>query len=209
MILGTLSVPSEARATLGGNIVLETGELVEPTTAQGDLRNLFSLEKELAVRVAVNLGYQLSEAELQRILENQPASLAAFLAFSRGLMEEDRGNYGLAAEQFREAVRADPEYGEARERLREAVGADVLSQTGRGGALVVASRVDQQLAGVSPTSLLSSTLAGAVLDLASHQPERATLGAGSAAATVDVLPQDFQVVPVLEAVLHILITIPR
>ncbi len=209
MILGTVSVPSEANTTLGGNIVLETGEIVDPTTTQGDLRDLFALEKELALRIAGNLGYQLSGAERQRILENRPASLAAFLAFSRGLMEEDLGNYGLAADQFREAVRADPGYGEARDRLREAVGAEVLSQSVRGDALVVARRVDQQLGAVSPSTLLSSTLAGAVLDLASHQPERATLDAGSAAATVDVLPQDFQAVPVLEAVLHILITIPR
>ena len=41
------------------------------------------MEKELALQVAAGLGYQLTEAERQRILENQPGSLAAFLAFSQ------------------------------------------------------------------------------------------------------------------------------
>ncbi len=75
MVLGTVSVPSESQTRLGSNIVLETGEMVEPLAAEGELGDILAMEKELALGIAENLGYQLSEAERQRVLENQPASL--------------------------------------------------------------------------------------------------------------------------------------
>jgi tetratricopeptide (TPR) repeat protein len=216
MVLGTLSVPMEEATHLGGTIVLETGEQVEPLALEGDLRDLFSLEKRFALQVAGDLGYQLSEAERQRVLENQPASLMAFLAFSRGLWEEDRGNFTNAAAYYREAVRVDPDYEEARDRLQGAVGADALSRSSRGEVIVVARRLGEPLSpppgpvmtgapGPNPTT---NALASAVLDIASHQPERATLNAGSANPAIDLVPEEAMTLPILTAVISIMIILP-
>ncbi len=207
MIMGTVSIPSGRDIQLGGNIVLGTGELVEPLTMEGDLRDLLSLEKEYALRIAENLGYQLSEAERQRILENQPGSLAAFLAFSRGILSEDRGDFGSAAVHFQDAVRADPEYGEAQERFRSAIGADALSESGPGGVGAAIARVDQSLGAPAELVPSSNALASSMYDVASHQLERATIGVGGANVSLDVLPDASQVLASLEAIISILIRI--
>jgi tetratricopeptide (TPR) repeat protein len=209
MILGTVSIPSDREIQLSGNIVLGTGELVEPLTTEGALRDLLSLEKEYALQIAENLGYQLTEAERQRILENQPGSLAAFLAFSRGILSEDLGDFRGATAHFQDAVQADPQYGEAQERLRGAVGADALNEAGPGGVAAAVASVDQNLGASPEMAFSSSALASSMLDIASHQPERATIGVGTANVALDVLPGDSQVIPSLEALITILIWIRR
>lgn len=205
MILGTVSVPSDAEARMAGNIVLESGEIVEPMTTEGPLNDLLSMEKDLALGIAEGLGYQLSEAERQRILENQPASLAAFLAFSRGLFEEERGDFEAAAAYYREALRADPEFGEAQTRLRGATGVE-MGQARIAGLTFVPDMTPPQ---VGVFDAVASTFMSSVLDLASHQPERATIDVGTSTTVVDLVPGEGEILPVLEAVITIIITIPR
>jgi tetratricopeptide (TPR) repeat protein len=221
LVLGTVSIPPSLVARLGGNVVREDGELVEPAFTEGELRELLELQKEYSARVAEALGYRVTEEERRRMEENRPANLRALLAFSRGLMAEDAGDFAGAAAHFREALVADPQYGEAQERFRRAVGADVVSRAGPGEMVQVVSRVDQAL-GLTPEApapsqvlpaptpgLLQSTLGGAVFDVASHQSERSLIDAGSATPAASVTPSENQVVPPLEAILTIIITIPR
>lgn len=211
MILGTVSVPPDASARLGGSIVLETGELVEPFSSEGELESILSMEKDFALQIAESLGYQLSEAERQRILENQPGSLAAFLAFSRGLLAEGMGDYEAAAVFYREAVSADSDYGEAQVKLRGATGVEMgLAQIA--GLTFLPEGTLGAAAGFEPAAMfdpLANTLASSIMDMASHQPERATIDAGSISTIVDVLLEDSLVLPLLEAVITIIITIPR
>lgn len=209
MVLGTVSIPSERVTRLGGNVVLESGDLVQPALTEGELRGLLQLQKEYSARIAEALGYPMSDAERRRIDENRPANLTALLAFSRGLMAEDDGDFARAAAFYREAISADPEYGEAQGRLRGAVGADVLSRSSRGEVTGVGARVDQALAFVPESNVLQGILAGAVFDVASHQPERAMVDAGSATPSAAVAPSENRVVPSLEAIITIIITIPR
>jgi tetratricopeptide (TPR) repeat protein len=210
MVLGTVSLPSDQELRMGGNIVLETGELVEPLTAEGGLNDLLSLEKAYALQTAENLGYVLSNAERQRILENRPASLAAFLAFADGLFAEEQGDFEAAVSHYREAVRADPQYGEAQDRLRGSAGAEALSVASLGEIPTIPISVDQSL-GLSPaTNLMASVLGASILDIASHQSERATIDAGTANTVIDLLPEDLDILPALEAIIIIIIiTIPR
>jgi tetratricopeptide (TPR) repeat protein len=205
MILGTVSVPSDSQARLGGNIVLETGEITEPLATEGELAQILSMEKDLALGIAEDLGYQLSQAERQRILENQPASLLAFLAFSRGLYAEGLGDYESAAAFYGEALAADPQYGEAQERLSSATGVEM------GQALIAElTFVPETLPGAAPGFIpLANTFASSILDIASHQSERATLGAGSTSTITDVNLVANEILPLLEAIINIIITIPR
>lgn len=216
MVLGTLSVPSGGQAQLGGNVVLETGEMAEPLTITGEVRDILDLEKSYALQIAEELGYQLSEAERQRILENRPGSIEAFLAFSQGLVEEDLGQFENAAAYYRDAVQADPGYGEAQEGLRRAVGADGMATAGPGETAFIAQSIDEAL-GLAPevdlgqamSSLASNAMMSAVFDLASSQLERATLVAGTANPILNVVPNDLISLPLMEAYILITITIRR
>lgn len=205
MILGTVSVPSGADARLGGNVVLETGEITEAPATEGTLEDILSLEKEFALRIAESLGYQLSEAERQRILENQPASLAAFLAFSRGLSAEGLGDYEAAAAFYGEALRADPQYGDAQVRLRGAAGVG-MGQAQIAGLTFPTDLSPRAIVGFDP---MVNTLASSIMDIASHQSERATLAAGSIGTIVDVLMEGNEILPLLEAIITIIIPISR
>jgi len=213
MILGTVEIPSEQEARLTSNIVRETGEYAEPFSAQGDYRDLLNLEKEMAIRTAEALGYQLTQAEVQRIRRNVPGNLLAFLAFSRGLMAEDRGDFAAAADHYREAVEADPNYREAQQRMRSSVGAEAVSEAGPGEVTSSSSEVDQVL-GLSPagqtetTGVLTQVLENSIVDVASHQAERATENVGTS-SPIEVVGDDSGGTPPLKALIVIIITIPR
>jgi hypothetical protein len=54
-----------------------------------------------------------------------------------------------------------------------------------------------------------NTLASSIMDIASHQSERATLAAGSIGTIVDVLMEGNEILPLLEAIITIIIPISR
>jgi hypothetical protein len=62
----------------------------------------------------------LTVAERNAIEQRPTRSLAAFLAYSRGLTAEDEGRYDDASRFYRDAARIDPGFGAASERNREA-----------------------------------------------------------------------------------------
>jgi TolB-like protein len=98
-----------------------------PTTqvtgvAQGadQLEQLFALEKRIALDLFDRLGVTLTVAERNAVEQRPTRSLAAFLAYSRGLAAEDEGRYEDASRFYRDASRIDPGFGAASERSREA-----------------------------------------------------------------------------------------
>lgn len=93
----------------------------------GLLRNFFRVEKELVFGLIEEMGIELTEEERQRIERIPTENLQAFLAFSRGLENEDAGAYGEAAAQFREAARLDPNFEQATDRAETNEG---LSEVG-------------------------------------------------------------------------------
>ena len=110
MVQGTAAIPDDSDTRLEASVVLSNGEVTAPTSRSGRLRDLMDMEKEIVVGIATQLGYTLSAAERQMILENGTRNLTAFLAYSRGLLAEDLGDYSAAAMHFGEAVRADPSF---------------------------------------------------------------------------------------------------
>jgi hypothetical protein len=54
------------------------------------------------------MGIQLTDAERQALEQRPTANLQAFLAWSRGLEAEDRGDFTAARQLFEEAQRIDP-----------------------------------------------------------------------------------------------------
>jgi tetratricopeptide (TPR) repeat protein len=87
--------------------------LMSPEASEGALKRLFQLEKEIVLNVLNSMGIQLTPQELERIDETPTKNLRAFIAFSRGLLEEDRANYAAARDHFAEALRLDPGFSTA------------------------------------------------------------------------------------------------
>ena len=72
------------------------------------LRNLFSAEKAFVFNLINQLGIELSPTERDQIEFVPTQNIQAFLAYSRGLQEEDAGAYSLAAGSFARAAELDP-----------------------------------------------------------------------------------------------------
>ena len=90
-------------------------------TAQGVevLDQVFALEKKLALDLFQQLGVTLTVAQRNAIEQRPTRSLAAFLAYSRGLASEDAGRFDDANRYFNEAIRLDPGFGAAQQKSAE------------------------------------------------------------------------------------------
>jgi tetratricopeptide (TPR) repeat protein len=93
-----------------------TTEVRGATQGSDELEQLFSLEKRIALDLFRELGVTLTVAERNAIEQRPTRSLAAFLAYSRGLTAEDQGRYDDAGRFYRDALRIDPGFGEATQR---------------------------------------------------------------------------------------------
>jgi TolB-like protein len=84
--------------------VLATG------TGQDKLQELFALQKQILFRLVDQMGVTLTPADRRALSERPTADLQAFLAYSRGLESEDRGDWAAAASNFSAAVARDPNF---------------------------------------------------------------------------------------------------
>jgi tetratricopeptide (TPR) repeat protein len=165
MVQGLANIPADGPVQLEASVVQGTGEVTSPTETRGRLRDLLRLEKDLVVGVADRLGYQLSEAERTAILENGTQNLTAFLAYSRGLEAEDRGDYAQAARYYSAAVQADPSFRQAREGFQAATAAPGAQAASASDAPVLASQqIESPVSELAeaPSTALGSTVADLV-----------------------------------------------
>ncbi len=178
MVQGTAAIPEDGDTRLEASVVMSNGEITSPTSRSGRLPDLMDLEKEVVVGIAGQLGYTLSEAERQLILENGTRNLAAFLAYSRGLLAEDMGDYSAAAAHFAEAVRADPNFQAARDGFQANEAAPTIQDATPGEITVNASEPPP----VPPDAMLGPMLADVTasainstqMDIAGTQSEHAS-----------------------------------
>lgn len=111
MIQGVAHIPSEhGEVRLQASVVAGDGTVLPGAAVGGAFRDLLRLEKELVLELGAQLGVELTAAERQRILDEGPKDLAAFLAYSQGLEALDGGDFGAAAGHFGDAVRRDPAF---------------------------------------------------------------------------------------------------
>jgi len=82
-------------------------------TTEGEIDQLFRLQKDFVFRVIDDLGITLTAEERDAIEEVPTESFLAFLAYSRGLEHQAAGRMGEAEQSFNEASVADPNFGAA------------------------------------------------------------------------------------------------
>jgi tetratricopeptide (TPR) repeat protein len=170
MVQGFASIPLSGTSRFEAAVVLDDGELTAPAREDGPVKDLLRMEKRIVVEVARQLGYELSAAELQLVLENGTQNLAAFLAYSRGLVAEDRGDHRAAAAYYAEAVRDDPDFAIARDGYQAAtVGMERMLS--RPAAITTLAGVEVVSPGTLGEPPLGDVLTATVIDIAATQSE--------------------------------------
>jgi len=121
--------------------VQEAGASSNVESYSDALDELFALEREIVFGVVDRLGIELTAREREQIERVPTRDLQAFLAYSRGLEEEARGNFEAAADAFRRAHEIDPEFSKAAEQQAEM---EELSAVAGGPeqALLTAARIE-------------------------------------------------------------------
>lgn len=129
-------------------------------TAQGSdqLDALFNLEKKIALDLFRELGVTLTVAERNAVEQRPTRSLAAFVAYSRGLVAEDEGRWDDAGRFFDDAVRLDPGFGAAQQRNSEARAVSA-------GAAVTSATIQTSLQGTAEGSVVASASGGSAAPL--------------------------------------------
>jgi hypothetical protein len=172
MVQGLAAIPGEQQVRVEASVLVGTGEVTSPASATGPFRDLIRLEKEIVIGLANRLGYTLSEAERRAVLENGTANLAAFLAYSRALVAEDRGDYAAAAAHYADAVRRDPGFQAARQGYQAATSAP--AQGGQSGDVIVAAEEAPPEPDVTDLASPESAIGSTIGDIAPTKAEQST-----------------------------------
>lgn len=93
------------------------------------LRQLFELQKRMALDLYAALGVQLTPAERERVSRRATEHLQALLAFGAGLEAGDGGRFAEAADHFARALALDPGFAEAGQFAAEARAMDAARRT--------------------------------------------------------------------------------
>lgn len=133
-------------------------------SAQDELVGLFDMEKEIVFQVIDVLGAQLTPAEREAINNNRSENLLAFLAYGRGLVALDDGDFDGAQQFFQQAADLDPDFGMADAKVTEAV--DLSDATSRTTDDVAASGSAELAGGV--TGVPDATAVGNTGDVLSR-----------------------------------------
>ena len=93
-----------------GSWEVQTSERKSWVNKSGSLKDLFTLQKEVVFAFLQDNGFQLTQQEKESIAYIPTQNLDAFLAYSKGLMQEDAGNYQQADGFFQQALQLDPSF---------------------------------------------------------------------------------------------------
>ncbi len=121
VVQGALTTPAANQLRMDADVLAtERRTAVGEVERQDLLEQLFDMEKEVVLEVIDILGVELTPAEREAIHENRAENLLAFLAYGRGLMSMDRGDYSEARQHFQQASQLDPSFQAAQQRAGEA-----------------------------------------------------------------------------------------
>lgn len=163
MVQGTATIPAQGPVQLSATVVTGTGVVRPAGQVTGPFPRLLELEKQVVFDLASQLGIELTEAERQRILRQGPKNLAAFLAYSRGLEDMDRGDYQGAARHFGAAAQADPSFQAAQQGQQAATAAPTVQQASGGGIVTVVDAVERVTGASEPGGAAGADGAGGLL----------------------------------------------
>jgi TolB-like protein len=116
VVHGAIRETPSGEIRLDAQVVTTSDAAVRATGSASDrLARLFAMEKAVVFDLLERWGIPLTPAERRAISEQPTADLQAFLAFSRGLEAEDRGEFLEAGQHFQAAAGRDPSFSAARQ----------------------------------------------------------------------------------------------
>ena len=161
VVQGSLSDQDDVLRATGAVVDVNTAGVAPGADAALPLNRLFDMEKVFVFDLFNSMGITLTEAERAAINQRPTQNIQAFLAWSRGLEAEDRGDFVAAQEQYNQAVRLDPSFGAASQSAQTVT--DIQQASGQSVADVDAMVTANAAAevGTGPTSeTMSSALSG-------------------------------------------------
>ena len=123
-------------------------------TDQQPIDQLFTLEKNVVLRLFADMGVTLTTAERNAIEQRPTRSLAAFLAYSHGLEAQDGARFDEAARFYDNAFRLDPGFRGAQQRGQEMK--NIVA-----GSTVTASSIESGLRGSTEGQTVTRASGGA------------------------------------------------
>jgi TolB-like protein len=188
----------QAGRLVGGNIVqLGTDQLranafllsVQTTQTQGSgatdqqaVDQLFTLEKNIVFRLFTDMGITLTTAERNAIEQRPTRSLAAFLAYSRGLEAQDAARFDEAARFYNNAIRLDPGFRPAQQKGQE-------MRSIVAGNNVTASSIESGLRGTAEGQSMMGSTSGANTALGTAEGLNPSITAAATGAGVGITTQ--------------------
>nr|MCU0636691.1 CsgG/HfaB family protein [Gemmatimonadaceae bacterium] len=120
LILGGIDTLPGGTLRIAARIAdVSTGGVAQALDASAPLRDVLAAEKAIAFRLFDALGVVLTPAERALVEARPTRSLAALVAYGRGLESELRGDRAGATRDYLRAIDADPDFRRPRERLSE------------------------------------------------------------------------------------------
>jgi tetratricopeptide (TPR) repeat protein len=135
VITGSLMGVGDQGLRLDGVVVSTSDSATEFTqSSEGTVQKFFDIEKKFVFDVVDKLGVSLTPEERNAIKEVPTESYLAFLAYSRGLDYERRGQNDAAGREFQSALQHDKNFGPAQSGAQKAA-AGGLGSTGYDNSL--------------------------------------------------------------------------
>ncbi len=123
VVTGTIMGLGEDGFRINGVVVqTDDGSSQNSKAQEGDLKDLFKVQKDFVFTLIDSLGITLSQLERDAIEEVPTESYLAFLAYCRGLDYEERGMYKPAKQEFNKALELDANFDEAGVELQSVTG---------------------------------------------------------------------------------------
>jgi TolB-like protein len=161
---------------------MATSAVGTPARDSRSLDELFTMEKNIVFGLLGNMGITPTTAERNAIEQRPTRSLAAFLAYSRGLELSDQGRYDDASRAFENALRLDPGFGMAAQKSSESKGA-ALSTGSIESSLRGTSEGAQASQSSASMNLSSGGGAGSIADGLNPSTAGGATGGGGSGST--------------------------
>jgi TolB-like protein len=135
VVSGSYSSDDKGNLTLSGSLSFSATQGVTSVgPVSGKLSDLFKLEKDLVFKTVREMGIVPTESEKKKIEVIPTENVLAFLAFSKGLDAEDRGDFSAAAAGYSDAVKLDPGFSKAQAALTSAAAISDMGKPAAGPA---------------------------------------------------------------------------
>lgn len=134
-----------------------SGVIGDATTVNNSMDALFAMEKQLVFQIFGKLGVTLTPAERQLVERRPTNSMAAFLAYSRGLQARDDGRFEDASRYFEQARSLDPNFGAAAAQYQ------AMQASSTSGEQASATTIESSISGSSEARTTESAASSGVI----------------------------------------------